>query len=279
MPAASRSVVKRSARVREESCTASFARINQLRAHEYVAEQIRRHIALRLIPPGESLPAERELAAIFGVGRPTVQLALRLLEADRLVGTRRGRHGGTFVIKATEDVLVMDELIARVRRERDELAEVLVYRRAIEPPVAGAAASARRKAHLGAMRDAAEGMANAASEDEYMRHDTELHLAVAAATRNRFLVRAIEEIRVRLNDAIVLLPESDVWHERINEEHGAIVAAIAAGDERAAEEAMTFHVRNAEQGLRAVLTAVRRSPRSRAPSRRDVRDPAPQPIG
>src|SRR5256885_10996226 len=47
-----------------------FERIQQLRAHEYVAEQIRRHISLRLIKPGESLPAERELASMFGVGRP-----------------------------------------------------------------------------------------------------------------------------------------------------------------------------------------------------------------
>ncbi|MGH7760240.1 MAG: GntR family transcriptional regulator, partial [Candidatus Dormibacteraceae bacterium] len=45
-----------------------FERIHQLRAHEYVAEQIRRHIALRLVKPGEALPAERELATMFGVG-------------------------------------------------------------------------------------------------------------------------------------------------------------------------------------------------------------------
>ena len=74
-----------------------FERIHQLRAHEYVAEQIRRHIALRLIKPGESLPAERDLAGMFGVGRPTIQHALSLLEAAGLVEARRGRRGGTFI--------------------------------------------------------------------------------------------------------------------------------------------------------------------------------------
>src|ERR1700746_3955743 len=49
-----------------------FERIRQVRAHEYVAEQIRRHIALRLIKPGEALPAERELAGMFGVGGPSI---------------------------------------------------------------------------------------------------------------------------------------------------------------------------------------------------------------
>lgn len=245
-------------RVRANGGRVAFAPINQLRAHQYVAEQIRRHIALRLIPPGESLPSERELAAIFGVGRPTVQHALRLLEADRLVDTRRGRHGGTFVIRPSENERVMDELIARVRRERDELAELLDYRLAVEPSVARIAAAKRRSGDLAAMRRAAESMALAQAEYEYMRHDNEFHLAVAAATRNRFLGRAVEETRVRLNDAIALLPESDLWHQRIDEEHEAVIEAIDRRDEDAAEAAMRVHVVNAEQGLRAVLTAVRR---------------------
>ncbi len=236
---------------------AAFARIQQLRAHEYVAEQLRRHIALRLVPPGKSLPSERELAVMFGVGRPTVQQALRLLEAERLVATRRGRHGGTFVVVPGDGDHAIDELIARVRRERDELADVLAYRRALEPPVARIAAGTRRTADVAAMRRAADGMRAADGEYEYMRRDNEFHLAVAAATRNRFLRRAVEEIRVRLHDAIVLLPESDVWHRRIDAEHAAVIEAIEARDEAAAEEAMTVHVEHAEQGLRAVLAAVR----------------------
>jgi GntR family transcriptional repressor for pyruvate dehydrogenase complex len=238
-----------------------FAPIHQLRAHQYVAEQIRRHIALRLIPPGESLPSERELAAMFGVGRPTVQHALRLLEADRLVDTRRGRHGGTFVVRPSENHLVMDELIARVARNREEFEELLVYRRAVEPVVARIAATTRRKDDLRAMRSAAERAASAAKaalEDESMQYDTEFHLAVASATRNRFFTRAIEGLRVRLNDAMTLLPESEVWHRRINDEHQAIMEAIEARDEPAAGEAMTVHVANAEQGIRAVLAAVGR---------------------
>jgi GntR family transcriptional regulator, transcriptional repressor for pyruvate dehydrogenase complex len=245
-------------RRRTRRSSVRFAPIHQLRAHQYVAEQIRRHIALRLIPPGESLPSERELAAMFGVGRPTVQHALRLLEADRLVDTRRGRHGGTFVVGPSENEVVMDELIARVARNREELHELLVYRRVVEPVVARVAATTRRKHDLRAMRSAAVSAARATVEDESMRCDTEFHLAVARATRNRFFARAIEELRVRLNDAMTLLPESEVWHRRIDDEHRAVIEALEARDERAAEEAMTLHVANAEQGIRAVLAAVGR---------------------
>src|SRR5829696_5978567 len=88
-----------------------FQRVEQLRAHEYVAEQIRRQIALGLISSGEALPPERELAKVFGVGRATVQHALRLLEADRLVETRRGRNGGTFLIGPADDEVGTDYLL------------------------------------------------------------------------------------------------------------------------------------------------------------------------
>jgi GntR family transcriptional regulator, transcriptional repressor for pyruvate dehydrogenase complex len=235
-----------------------FEPIQQLRAHEYVAEQVRRHIALRLIQPGESLPSERELATMFGVGRPTIQHALRLLEADNLVEARRGRHGGTFVSEPAGDEEAMDELIARLRRQRGELEELIVYRGAVEPPIARLSATRRRKADLAAMRGALERMAAAASEADYMRDDTEFHLAIARGCRNRFAVRQIEELRMRLNDAMTLLPESDAWHGRIDREHEQIAAAIEQRDGAAAAAAMEVHVANSEQGLRAVLNAIRR---------------------
>jgi DNA-binding FadR family transcriptional regulator len=235
-----------------------FKPIQQLRAHEYVVEQIRRHIALRLIAPGESLPSERELTAMFGVGRPTIQHALRLLEAERLVEARRGRRGGTFVSKPLEDDGVMEELLARLVRQRGELEELLVYRRTIEPAISRLAAEVRRRDDVTAMRRTLRGMKDARSEPDYMRFDTEFHLAVAAATQNRFLHRAQEEVRLRLNDALSLLPESETWHRRLTGEHETIFDAIHARDADAAEAAAELHVENSERGVRAVLAAMSR---------------------
>ncbi|HEV2141253.1 MAG TPA: FadR/GntR family transcriptional regulator [Candidatus Dormibacteraeota bacterium] len=235
-----------------------FERIQQLRAHEYVAEQIRRHISLRLIKPGEALPAERELAVMFGVGRPTIQNALRILEAAGLVESRRGRSGGTFVAQRDGDSLAADEMIVRVMRHRKELEDLLQYRSLIEPQVARAAASARRAQDVAAMRKAIEGMVAATTEPEYMRHDTDFHIAIARATGNSILTHAIEDIRMKLNDAMTLLPESDTWHRRISREHEALFEAIERGDGDRAERLMAQHVANSEQSLRAVFTAIRR---------------------
>jgi DNA-binding FadR family transcriptional regulator len=236
----------------------SFDPIQQLRAHEYVAEQIRRHIALRLVAPGEALPSERELAAMFGVGRPTIQHAMRVLEADHLVEARRGRRGGTFVLEPTEDALVMGELIARLLRNRDELEELLVYRSTLEPAVSRLAAETRRRSDLQTMRRAIRRMVESTTEADYMRFDTEFHLAVARATRNRYLEHATEEIRMQLNDALSLLPDSETWHRRLAGEHEAIFDAIDEGDPDEAEAATELHVANSDLGVRALLAAIRR---------------------
>jgi len=244
--------------VRRSRERAQFEPIQPLRAHEYVAEQIRRHIALRLVQPGEALPSERELAAMFGVGRPTIQHAMRLLEADQLVEARRGRSGGTFVREPAEDAGAMEELMARVARQRKELEELVVFRRTLEPTVAAEAARVRRRADMSAIWGAIQGMNEARTEPDYIRGDTAFHIAVARATRNRFMGAAIEDIRLRLNDTMSLLPESDTWHRRISGEHDAIARAIEARDAGEAEDLMDLHVANSEQSVRALLNAIRR---------------------
>ena len=251
-------------RKRLERPPVEFEPISPLRAHEYVAEQIRRHIALRLISPGEALPSERELAATFEVGRPTVQHALRLLEADDLLTARRGRGGGTVVSAPSDSSRGMDGLVARVRRDRDEIEQTLVFRRVVEPQVARLAATTRRKADLVAMRRSIAEMTEAPDEDHYMRYDTELHLALARATRNSLLLEAIELVRLQLNDAFVLQPESDLWHRRIATEHDSIVDAVEARDGDAAGEAMEAHIESTEKGVRALLAWVRPPTRPRA---------------
>ena len=63
---------------------------------------------------------------------------------------------------------------------------------------------------------------------------------------------------MKLNDAMTLLPESDVWHRRISREHEALLDAIERSDADEAERVMEQHVANSEQSLRAVLAAIRR---------------------
>ena len=239
-----------------------FRRVEQLRAHEYVAEQIRRQIALGLIPSGEALPPERELAKVFGVGRATVQHALRLLEAERLVEARRGRSGGTFVTGPVDDGVAVDRLLAKLRRERERVREALIYRRVVEPEAAAEAATARTEGELDALREACRHAASAATDADFIAHDTRFHLGVAEASRNRFFLEATEKLRLVLNEALVALPESPLWRERSTAEHAAVLRALEARDGEGARRAMLAHVETTERSVSALLSALCPEPRA-----------------
>lgn len=233
-----------------------FEPIEQPKAHEYVAEQVRRQIMLRLIPVGGALPTERDLARMFGVGRATVQRALEVLERDGLVESRRGRSGGTFVVGPVGADGSLHRVLADIRRSGKEIEEALVFRIEVEPAAAALAAGARNRADVTRIRRAMERAATARTDTEFMEHDTELHLAIARATRNRFFAEAVERLRLVLNDPLVALPDSELWHARSNVEHDAILAALVAGDERSARESMRVHVWHTAQAIRALLGAL-----------------------
>lgn len=243
-----------------------FERLEQQRAHEYVAEQIRRQIVLRLIPAGQALPPERELAAMFGVGRATVQQAIRMLVDDHMVESRRGRHGGgNFVVGPDESRAGMDAVLAQLRRQSDQVLEALAYRSAVEPAVAGLAAANRTRADLRQLSGANAAVAAAETDVAFMQSDTEFHLALAEAAGNRFFRDAIVTIRLELNDALIALPESPVWHERSTLEHEAILRAVTDRNQAAAEGAMEAHLAHTAQSVKALLVALgRRSKRGRA---------------
>jgi DNA-binding FadR family transcriptional regulator len=236
--------------------TAGFERVRSQRAHEEVAEQIRRQIALRLVAPAGALPPERELARLFGVGRATVQRAIGVLEAEGLVERRRGRTGGTFVVGAPGTAGSADRVIETLRATRADVEQALASRLAVEPAAAEVAARVRDDADLRTIADAAAAAAAAEDDAEFMESDTAFHLALAAATHNRFFAEAVEQTRLVLNDALVVLPDSPVWHAWSNRDHETILRAVEDGDGRRARSAMRRHVRHTDDAVHALLATI-----------------------
>ena len=60
-----------------------------------VIEELQRRMESGEYPPGSLLPSEHQLAAEFGIARPTVVRALRVLRQDGWIDTEQGK--GSFV--------------------------------------------------------------------------------------------------------------------------------------------------------------------------------------
>lgn len=65
---------------------------------ELIAAQLRREIVRGAVRPGEKLPPETQLMGQFGVSRPTIREAFRILETERLIVVRPGSRGGAQVV-------------------------------------------------------------------------------------------------------------------------------------------------------------------------------------
>jgi len=72
------------------------------KAAELIVEQLRGQIIRGQLNEGDVLPPEAELLERFGVSRPTLREALRILESESLLDINRGMRGGARVVVPSE---------------------------------------------------------------------------------------------------------------------------------------------------------------------------------
>lgn len=208
-------------------------------AFEETVERLLQAIRLGVVAPGESLPAERELAARFEVSRDTVRDAIRELSEAGYVHTKRGRYGGTFVV---DELPAPRQVGVLADTAPEQLGDVLTLREVLEVGSARLAAtrtlSAAQRADLWGHLERLE----QCGVEDYRRLDSRLHLAIAELVGSPSLTTALADNRMQMNallDAIPLLTRN-IAHS--NEQHRAIVTAILAGDAAGAADLMTEHL-------------------------------------
>lgn len=82
----------------------AFVPVQMPKAAEVVAADVRRRIVRGELRADDALPPETELMSQFGISRPTLREALRILEAEGLVAIRRGARGGARVQAPSPEV-------------------------------------------------------------------------------------------------------------------------------------------------------------------------------
>src|SRR3954452_7560910 len=112
-------------------------------ASEQIALQIRRYLEEEQLQPGDRIGTEQELADEFGVSRPTLREALRLLAASQLIRVGRGRAGGIFLARTPNEGMghhVSESIALMLAAESVSMEELLDARLSLEVPLAGRAA-------------------------------------------------------------------------------------------------------------------------------------------
>ena len=229
--------------------------LQTVRTGQEVAAYLRERIACGEWGVGYRLPAQRQLAIEFGVGRQAVREGIAHLEAEGYLVTRRGARGGSFVVEPSTSVSVWRELL---RENLPDMEELIDFRSAIEQHICSLAALRRSDSDLQAMRTAIAALPDAAlisdgfSYGAFREADGQFHAAVSAAASNERLTEASRRARAEL-----FLPTDNLPYEQrvevTRQQHTAIYQAIVAGDAVAAASAARAHMDETLRNLHAII--------------------------
>ncbi|MGW5847934.1 GntR family transcriptional regulator [Streptomyces sp. NPDC055254] len=188
-----------------------------------VCTAIRDDIVSGVFEPGGRL-TEEVLARRYGVSRVPVREALRTLESEGFVTTRR--HAGACVAEPTEQ----------------EAADLLELRMLLEPLAAARAARRRTEAHLKVLR----GLVRLGQERAGRGQGEDLrslggwfHETLAQASGSPGLIALLTQMRRKV--AWMYAVEAPVRPVDSWAEHGAIVDAVARGDAERARALAAMH--------------------------------------
>ena len=131
-------------------------RVRVPKAGELVASQLRRQIVRGDLREGDALPSEAVLMERFGVSRPTLREAFRILEAENLISVRRGAAAGRAC--TCPDVAAAARYAGAILEYRQAtLSDVFDTRTVLESQAAALLSQRRGRAHLDRLERAARG--------------------------------------------------------------------------------------------------------------------------
>jgi DNA-binding FadR family transcriptional regulator len=215
------------------------------KAYEQVADQLRELIVTGEVLPEERLPNETLLAREFGVSRPTIREALRVLATQSLIRTAKGAGGGSYVtmpsVAQISDVLSSNINLLTGSQELT-LEELIEARKLLEVPAARLAARRRSAIDLERLREAIPGDPAALSTGESFSYNRDFHSVLVDASGNTLLFIAAQPIFSALQTHLARSGIGGRFHEAVNEQHVTIAEAIEAGDEDAAAAEMDAHL-------------------------------------
>lgn len=221
-----------------------FEAIRRNKVYEEVARQIERLI-LKKLQPGDKLPSERELAETLGVSRGSIRDAIRSLELLGLVEPRQG--AGTIVREVTADALV-NPLANMLVRQREQVVELLDFRKMLEPPLAGRAAVHASSEEISELEEILERQEAKLSKGNLaIAEDSDFHYSVALASGNTVVLKLLDVLMDMLRDTRERSLQLAGRPQKSLAGHKRILGAIKRRDAEAATAAMRRHIEDVEE--------------------------------
>lgn len=209
-------------------------------AGDQIAEAIRALILSGKLTVDERLPGEQELAARFGVSRPTVREALKRLAAQNLIRTRRGATGGNFVNRIgfdeAEDQLISTTtlLMSMTPLPADTVVEARLTLLGSAAPLACAR---REQGHLDIMHSELALQRSEETDDiAFCASDVRFHRALVDAAQNPLLSFHLAGVIEAIQPLLNMITYRGRDRDAITARHERIIACLQHRDHRSLQD-------------------------------------------
>ncbi|HZY54215.1 MAG TPA: FCD domain-containing protein [Reyranella sp.] len=231
---------------------------------DLMVEEIKAWIAEKRLAPGDRLPKEAELQALFGVSKGTAREALKSLEVQGLVKVTTGPAGG-----ATIGEVALEKALEQLQNylffRTLDLPQIYAVRRVLEPELAAGAIPHLTEEHFAAMERSIAICAPHSSDREQAlvqrQEDLHFHDVLANANPNTLLRFMCQVINHLLRHSVAMgdpsLPAGHKLGETNVAAHRRLLAAARKGDAARVRKLMAEHIDEAERHVLALSAAVR----------------------
>ena len=210
-----------------------------------VYERVLTLIVEGALPEGGRLPSETHLAEEMGVSRPVLRQALRRLREDGVITSRQG--SGSYVLQRPDRAMLSFAPVGSIA----DIRRTFEFRAVIEAEAAALAAKRAGEDEIRAIRAALAAL-DACIDTGALgaREDEAFHLAICAASGNHYFPSTLASMGPAILAGMNLARSLSLTRPAarlalVQDEHRAVLAAIAARDADAARAAMRRHIDSA----------------------------------
>jgi DNA-binding FadR family transcriptional regulator len=220
------------------------------KASALIAASLRRRIVTGDLTPGQMLPSETSLMADFGVSRPTLREAFRILEAESILTVVRGPRGGAKVL-APDGSMAARYTGTLLQYQGTPLSDVYQARTEIEVSAVGMIKTMKAIRPLEDL--VLNGDAVIDDEEAFADYSLRFHLTVvdsAGSTTLAVLARMLFDI-VETHNALFIASHEPGFERPVNKTaqraYRKLVEFLQAGDGSAAQRHWRRHLEAVER--------------------------------
>lgn len=230
-----------------------MAKVVTTKVSEQVAAQLEKLIIDGTYGAGEKLASERDLAAQYGVSRPSVRDAIKKLEAKGIVTRKQG--GGTFVSNQLDAPLAapLFDLLANNPESHYDLLE---FRCALESVIAYYAAlrgTHEDKQRIQSVYETVVALENSEDLAALAQVVVDFYLVVAESSHNVLLLhllRGIQELILHnVKENLLVFSGHNEIRRQLSQHREKLMQAIVDGEPEQARLASGQHLAFIEQSL------------------------------